>query len=138
VDTTDCIPFTNVVILPLRASSNQTVDAQYTALDSSGNPVTNNVGSPDSVLYNTDNPITLNANYPYIQFQPPVPAVPFPNVSPVPIEIMSRKSDTLPSAGIYSVGLALHVTIPQGITAGNYQGEITFSLTECSIPSPNC
>lgn len=130
----DVIPYTDFGVVTLHANtSSENVDENNT------NPAgTNNVDSvcpalgpcPLSYYYDatTSNPV----NFPDSNF------VSFPldttdsdatdagSVS-LPITLMQRTTVT-PSAGFYSVGMALRANIPPNPTSGNYTGELVFSL----------
>ncbi len=118
----DVIAYTNFWVVPLHANtSSDSID------DSSVNKPAgdNNVSSPSSCYY-SPNVTGGPGAQPLDDCSASLTQFPNGNVS---ITLMERTTDT-PSAGIYSIGMGLRANIDSSSlpAAGNYQGELTFSL----------
>jgi len=120
------VPYTDFGVITLHANTaSESVDTSNT-----NPPGTNNIDSPLSYYYEqtTSNPTT----FPTTSFT----SMPLDSADPdptdagsvsLPITLMQRTVNNT-STGFYSVGLALRVNIPADFAAGNYNGQLTFSL----------
>ncbi|MFO0780826.1 MAG: hypothetical protein U0519_02985 [Candidatus Gracilibacteria bacterium] len=124
----DVIPYTNFGVITLHTNQvGNTID-----YGSNNNPPgSNNVSSDAGLSYyfgGSADPSAFPGQY-FTSF--PVDSLdPDPNDAgsvSIPVTLMQRTIDT-PSAGVYSVGLALRANIPADQPSGNFSGELTFSL----------